>query len=574
MRRIIAGLTTALLALGLSVAAFAAPAIAHTPTVSGVAACQTDGSYTVTWTYTTTNVPDGKQAKAWVSSHTPKDSTLGGKGTATYEGKFFIALWAEFAEQYPDVTVVVANGSTTFTQTGIAAGESTASVTVETKWNDDFVQQASGTVTLDPSCGDTEPPACIPADEASLSVAATDETSRKGGHAPVPCEEPEVPAVHVSATASATAQSCVDGDASKPVSGYLTLEPNDNVSYQVNLEESPSGVIEAIPGYYYVTAIAHDGYVLDGPGEWELDIAASECTWPEEPEEPTEPEIPVDPETPVEPEIPVDPPVLEPDPEPCVENSEIPSGSWFINLVLIDNVDFFIDGVLTESAANEVEPGTYIVTAVARPGYELVGETEFVVVVGTLECEPAEPEIPTVPPVTPEEPEEPEEPPVTPEEPTEPVVPPVTPEEPVTPPVVPVSRTAVASASSESCASTNVVQGAITVAFPTGEETSVRYDVATTNTVEIPVELTAARTVMAPGNYTVTASTRSASETLAGTRSWNLVVDDADCAATAAVPVLALTGVATESTLTLAGGLMLLGAAGIYLRRRFVGVAK
>ncbi|MDQ1562374.1 MAG: hypothetical protein QOE85_1715, partial [Actinomycetota bacterium] len=77
MKKLIAALTTAIFAVALVVVGAAAPASAHTPTLSGVATCDSStGTWSVTWTLATTNVPAGDEASSKVASYTPPGSTL------------------------------------------------------------------------------------------------------------------------------------------------------------------------------------------------------------------------------------------------------------------------------------------------------------------------------------------------------------------------------------------------------------------------------------------------------------------------------------------------------------------
>lgn len=83
----------------------------------------------------------------------------------------------------------------------------------------------------------------------------------------------------------------------------------------------------------------------------------------------------------------------------------------------------------------------------------------------------------------------------------------------------------------------------------------------------ISVGTTVTKLNKAPGNYVVTAAAVNPLDTVTNPGPWNLTVVafTGEC-----LPTLALTGASTEQPLQLAGGMVMLGLLGLYLRRRMV----
>jgi hypothetical protein len=178
MKKLVAALTTAIFAVALVVVGAAAPASAHTPGISGVATCTSDGTYTVTWTYTTIKVPSTAEASTKVTAYSPTSSTLTttdgvGKGTS-------IVLSTYSNAPIAGVQTRKGNFTATLTQTGIAGTSTSASVTVHSDWNDGASGDATSPVTLDGKCGYTPPPAG-PSYDATASVSTTDGTCTAAG---------------------------------------------------------------------------------------------------------------------------------------------------------------------------------------------------------------------------------------------------------------------------------------------------------------------------------------------------------------------------------------------------------
>jgi hypothetical protein len=124
MRRFFALVLSMLLA-SVGIIVGAAPASAHANAISGVASCQPDGTYTVTWTVENDyNSP----VKAWLGSSSPAVATVTGIGSTEAT-----ATTIEASPRRP-------YKSTTFTQTGVPGNVGSASVSVKGKWADGYPQ--------------------------------------------------------------------------------------------------------------------------------------------------------------------------------------------------------------------------------------------------------------------------------------------------------------------------------------------------------------------------------------------------------------------------------------------------
>jgi hypothetical protein len=131
VRRRLAASALLLAATGGALAGFAGVASAHTGALSGTATCRTDGTYALTWTLTTTDVPAGDSAAVTEASVAPS-STLTG---------------------LPQSVV----GNTTaapVTQSGIPGTATAADLTVDLHWTgtDTHDGTASGAVVLSGTC--------------------------------------------------------------------------------------------------------------------------------------------------------------------------------------------------------------------------------------------------------------------------------------------------------------------------------------------------------------------------------------------------------------------------------------
>ncbi len=153
MKNIIKAAAAAAVAIGLVVGGVSLSASAHDLRISGVASCQTDGTYTVTWTYGWANVPGDAEAESKVITHTPAGSLLNG-----VDGQLQLSLWSQHKANGP-APVEKGSWSTTFTQSNIPGSAHTAEVVVQTDWTDGFnSSDDNGSVTLTGNCAVTPPP--------------------------------------------------------------------------------------------------------------------------------------------------------------------------------------------------------------------------------------------------------------------------------------------------------------------------------------------------------------------------------------------------------------------------------
>ena len=157
MKRIFAGLTALLLAAG-GVVLTAAPASAHTSAVTGVASCETDGTYTVEWTYNATNVPEGVEAET--KAMTTNQGSLAVVDGINKGGQIFLSVWTDHQVNVPGTPVKTGNWSGKFKAVGIP-GNFVGDVTtmVQTDWKNGPSEDPVGKVTVDGTC---KPPVVVP----------------------------------------------------------------------------------------------------------------------------------------------------------------------------------------------------------------------------------------------------------------------------------------------------------------------------------------------------------------------------------------------------------------------------
>jgi LPXTG-motif cell wall-anchored protein len=149
-----------------SVLAVTAPASAHANAVTGVASCQADGTYTITWTITND-----------YSTPEIKVEATGSTGGGTLTGL--------------PTTIAAGSGSTaTAQQTGVPGTTKSASLTVKGTWQDpdrQFTNTNSGSVRLDGKCAPNHKPItlCHATDSNSnpyTKVTVDDDSVVKDGH--------------------------------------------------------------------------------------------------------------------------------------------------------------------------------------------------------------------------------------------------------------------------------------------------------------------------------------------------------------------------------------------------------
>ena len=118
-----------------SVLVVTSPASAHANVVTGVASCQVDGTYTVTWTV----------ANDFASPVATSLSSSTGGGTIT---------------GLP-VTIGVSPAKATVTQAGVPGSTKSASLSVKGVWGDSFTTTNSGSVRLDGKCAPQHTPVTL-----------------------------------------------------------------------------------------------------------------------------------------------------------------------------------------------------------------------------------------------------------------------------------------------------------------------------------------------------------------------------------------------------------------------------
>ncbi len=160
MKKATAAVAAALLALG-GVALTAAPASAHTGGVTGVAACEPDGTYKVTWTYAATNVPGGVEAETKAMTTTP--GTLTPIDGVDKGGQVYLSVWAEHAVNVLGAPTRTGNWTGTFATVGVP-GDHVGEITtmVQTDWKGGPSEDPVGRVTVDGTCEPEEPPVVVP----------------------------------------------------------------------------------------------------------------------------------------------------------------------------------------------------------------------------------------------------------------------------------------------------------------------------------------------------------------------------------------------------------------------------
>lgn len=169
IRKLLASATTALLiGLGLSLVATSS-ASAHTGGVTGVAECQPDGTVTITWTYTATNVPDGVEAET--KAMNTSQGTLAPIDGVDKGGQIFLSVWTDHQINVPGAPVKTGNWSAKYKTVGIP-GTFVGKVTsmVQTDWKNGPSEDPVGEVEVP---GDCKPPVVVPEKPADLTGVET-----------------------------------------------------------------------------------------------------------------------------------------------------------------------------------------------------------------------------------------------------------------------------------------------------------------------------------------------------------------------------------------------------------------
>jgi hypothetical protein len=164
IRKLLASAATALLiGTGLSLAV-AAPASAHYSTVTGIAECQEDGTYTVTWRYES-NAPGPIEAETKAMNSNPGQlaDTIDGvlKG-----GQLFLSVWKEHQINNPGVRTMTGDWTAYFQSVGIPGDAKKVTTMVQTDWKHGPSEDPVGEVILP---GDCKPPVVVPEKPAPMT---------------------------------------------------------------------------------------------------------------------------------------------------------------------------------------------------------------------------------------------------------------------------------------------------------------------------------------------------------------------------------------------------------------------
>lgn len=161
-RKLLAQVAAVLLVGGALALSPSMAATAHTGGVTGVAACEADGTYTVTWTYNAANVPDGVEAETKAMTTTP--GTLVPIDGVDKGGQIFLSVWTDHQVNVPGAPVKTGNWSAQFKTVGIPGTATEVTTMVQTDWKNGPSEDPIGKVVLDGKCTPPveEPPVVIP----------------------------------------------------------------------------------------------------------------------------------------------------------------------------------------------------------------------------------------------------------------------------------------------------------------------------------------------------------------------------------------------------------------------------
>jgi len=335
----------------------ASPAGAHTADLSGVAACQNDGTFTITYTGHTMNSP--LSSDITIVSKTPDSSTV-----TPADGLHGVA------------------GNSTFelTQSGVPADAGTASLTVHVNWTDGVESQPTGKVELPTNC--TKPPTettataptftnatclspqptyTIPGTE-GVQYKVNDENVSAGSHDAKPGDVITVTAVALEGytltgdtswpafTFAAVPTDCANAPTdSQPsctsANGSYTIPTTEGVTYFVNGNETKAGTYSAKPGSTVkITASGSNGQALPGTNSWTFTIQAA----------PTDCNAHV---------------------PTFVDNTCTESGHYTIPN---SSADYTVNDVAVGPGTHSATAGTTVtIRAIARAGHPLVGPTSW-----------------------------------------------------------------------------------------------------------------------------------------------------------------------------------------------------
>lgn len=284
----VGGVVLAGLAAVVGVVIFGSPAGAHTADLTGAAACQDDGTFTIT--YTGHTMRSDLASNITVTGSEPAGTTITPNGLQNVPG----------------------NSEFQLTQSGVPATADGASLAVHVVWTDGFEDNASASVFLptdctanatptapaftDGSCAAPDSTYVIP-DVKGVNYQVNGNTVAAGSYQAQPGDAITITAVaqqgyvlkgdttwsHTFATLptscagapTATQPSCTSAK------GSYTIPATDGVTYFVNGNETKAGTYTAKPGSTIkVNAFGSDGHALPGTSSWTLKIGAAptDCT--------------------------------------------------------------------------------------------------------------------------------------------------------------------------------------------------------------------------------------------------------------------------------------------------------
>lgn len=183
---------------------------AHTGAVTGTPVCEDDGTYTVQWTYTASNVPDGKEAETKAMTTSAGTLATGPDGVLK-GGQVFLSVWTEHQVNVPGAPVRTGNWSAGFRTVGIPGTATTVTTMVQTDWKDGPSEDPVGEVDLPGDCDSWTP---TPSDTPSPTPTPSDTPT------PTPTEPTSAPT-----TTPTTPTSTPDEPTSTPTSTPPTTEP-------------------------------------------------------------------------------------------------------------------------------------------------------------------------------------------------------------------------------------------------------------------------------------------------------------------------------------------------------------
>ena len=154
MKKLFAASMTAVVAVGLALVGVAAPASAHTTGLVASSTCDAaTGTWSVVWSLSVDQVPDGVEAETAVTATTPASSTLSSSNGVVKDNALWVSVFTADSAAHPGVAVRTGNwGPLTFTQTGIPGSTPQAKVTAVTDYSDNAHVTKVGTAYFGRTC--------------------------------------------------------------------------------------------------------------------------------------------------------------------------------------------------------------------------------------------------------------------------------------------------------------------------------------------------------------------------------------------------------------------------------------